>query len=322
MGDSIEATARDDMPLDEYFQLVHQVSVKLRDESFHFSERPLAVGATDFVMDTLVAAENLEEAMRHAARAYNLMHGGHYNRVERHRDRIAYVIDDRDFPYVFDSNSDSNVVHAVMEGVLIFLHALLSLAAGADISDSLRAVRTRRATRQPSNGLLAFWTVPVRYGSPTYVLEYDLAMASLPVRTDATNTTVRAVDIYENAISMIAAREQSLRPNGFAARVARAIAGGALDQPEVAQKLGLSTATLRRRLADNDLSFRAIRVRVLEEAACALLAERRTVADVADALGFADARSFSRAFKGWKGVTPAAFVTMLGRGPPSRDQFF
>lgn len=312
VDDGKEDAVRGDMPLDEYFQLVQQVSVKLRDESCRFSKRPLAAGATDFVMDTLVTAESLEEAMRHAARAYNLMHGGHYNRVERRRDRIAYVIDDRDFPYVFDADSD--VVHALMEGVLIFLHALLSLAAGTDISDSLRTVRTRRRARQPSNGLLAFWTVPVRYGSPTYVLEYALPMASFPVRGDAA-VTVRAADIYDNAVAMIAAREHSLRPNGFPARVGTAIAGGAQAQSEVAQKLGVSTATLRRRLADSDLSFRAIRARVLDETACALLAERRPVADVADALGFADSRSFSRAFKAWKGVTPTAFIAAIEQDP-------
>jgi AraC-like DNA-binding protein len=182
----------------------------------------------------------------------------------------------------------------------------------------LRAVRTRRATREPANGLLAFWTVPVRYGGPTYMLEYDSAVASLPVRKDAA-ALVRAVDIYENAVSMIAAREHSLRPNGFPARVGSAIAGGAQGQPEVARKLGLSIATLRRRLADSDLSFRAIRARVLGETACALLVERRTVADVADTLGFADSRSFSRAFKAWKGVTPAAFIATLERDPPSRE---
>ncbi|WBY06407.1 hypothetical protein PIB19_12430 [Sphingomonas sp. 7/4-4] len=228
VDDGKEDAVRGDMPLDEYFQLVQQVSVKLRDESCRFSKRPLAAGATDFVMDTLVTAESLEEAMRHAARAYNLMHGGHYNRVERRRDRIAYVIDDRDFPYVFDADSD--VVHALMEGVLIFLHALLSLAAGTDISDSLRTVRTRRRARQPSNGLLAFWTVPVRYGSPTYVLEYALPMASFPVRGDAA-VTVRAADIYDNAVAMIAAREHSLRPNGFPARVGTAIAGERRPSP-------------------------------------------------------------------------------------------
>ncbi|WP_443018747.1 helix-turn-helix domain-containing protein [Sphingomonas sp. 7/4-4] len=90
---------------------------------------------------------------------------------------------------------------------------------------------------------------------------------------------------------------------------------GAQAQSEVAQKLGVSTATLRRRLADSDLSFRAIRARVLDETACALLAERRPVADVADALGFADSRSFSRAFKAWKGVTPTAFIAAIEQDP-------
>jgi AraC-like DNA-binding protein len=89
--------------------------------------------------------------------------------------------------------------------------------------------------------------------------------------------------------------------------VRSAIKRGVIDQTRVAALLGVSTATLRRRLEIEGASFREVRQDVLNGAAKALLNKGRAVAEVADELGFSDFRSFNRAFKSWNGETPAAF---------------
>jgi AraC-like DNA-binding protein len=184
----------------------------------------------------------------------------------------------------------------------------LSLAAGSDLTELLLNACVRRSERDPSNGLLAFWTMPVRYGNAAYALEYDLAAASLSIRKDA---STRAANVYETAFAMIAARQQMSLPPGFPVRVRSVIAGGVHEQDDVARLLGVSTATLRRRLAENAVSFRDLRADVLSENARVMLEGGRSSADVAEALGFTDVRSFSRAFKDWNGVTPAAFTSAI-----------
>ena len=74
-----------------------------------------------------------------------------------------------------------------------------------------------------------------------------------------------------------------------------------------ARSLGLSRRTLARRLAEEGTTYRAVRDRLrLLEARRYLGA--RSVADVAETLGYADDRAFRRAFQRWTGVTPAMWI--------------
>lgn len=292
------------LPLVEHFRLLQRLSLKAGDETCHLSLRPLAVGTTDFVVETLADAGDVQEAMKRIARAYNVVHGGHFNRVERRRDRLVYIIDDRDFPYAFPV--DSPAAYATLEGVLIFLHAMLSLAAGRDLSPMLRAVRTRRPRRTAPDGFLSFWAATVRTGGSAYALEYDLETADVPVAL--AQKSGRAVDVYGAVETMILAREQADDPIEFIQRVSDAIAAGIDNQADAAHRLGVSVATLRRRLTLAGTRFRDLRARGLNDRAKQMLDRRRHPDDVAETLGFSDSRSFSRAFKAWNGVTPANWI--------------
>ncbi|MBB5517352.1 AraC family transcriptional regulator [Amphiplicatus metriothermophilus] len=297
------------MPLAEHFRLLRRLADASDDETFHLSRRPLAPGTTDFVVDVLADAADLEDAMKRAARAYNALHGGYYNKVERRRDRLAYVIDDRRFPYA--PGTDPGLACAVMEGVLIFLHAMLSLAAGDALTDRLVCVRTRRTNRTAPDGLLAFWTAPVRCGAPVYALEYAREAAGMPARRRRTGP-INAAAVYDLIDEMIAWRERSVPRQDLRARVVETLAAGVDEQSAAARRLGVSVATLRRRLAESGTTFRRLRSEVLAQKAARMLDQGRAVSDVAEALGFADARSFSRAFKAWRGVTPAAYAARGG----------
>jgi AraC-like DNA-binding protein len=94
--------------------------------------------------------------------------------------------------------------------------------------------------------------------------------------------------------------------------IARTMADGVLSQTAIARRLGLSVATLRRRLDAQGEGFRGIRERVLSERARWELTRTTSVSRAAEALGFSDSRSFSRAFQAWTGMTPAAFIRSNG----------
>ncbi|MEQ8936824.1 MAG: helix-turn-helix domain-containing protein [Amphiplicatus sp.] len=293
------------IPLADHFRLMRRLTEASRDETLHLSKRPLAPGTTDFVIDTVLQAENLEDAMKRTARAYNMMHGGYYNRVSRRGDRLIYTIDDRGFPYAFDEKSGG--AYALMEGLLIFLHALLTLSAGDALGRRLICVRSRRPSRNPSGGFLDFWDAPVRCAAAAYALEYDAAAIDLPVRRWR-GTPPNAAAVYDLIDTMIADRERSGLTKDLRLRVLEALSEGVENQSDVARRLGVSIATLRRRLAETGVSFRDLRHHALNEAALSMLRQGRPVGDVAEALGYVDTRSFSRAFKAWNGMTPTAFA--------------
>jgi AraC-like DNA-binding protein len=83
-----------------------------------------------------------------------------------------------------------------------------------------------------------------------------------------------------------------------------------LDEPralaETARQFNISERTLRRRLADLNVSYRDIVDRIRYERAQDLLRRgRMTVREIGLATGFDDVRSFRRAFKRWSGVLPS-----------------
>ncbi len=98
--------------------------------------------------------------------------------------------------------------------------------------------------------------------------------------------------------------------SSFARHVARALEATLprVDIESVARGLRVSVRTLQRRLDDEGARFSEILDGVRDALARRwLLDETRTIADVAEALAFADLASFGRAFKRWTGTTPAAY---------------
>lgn len=104
-------------------------------------------------------------------------------------------------------------------------------------------------------------------------------------------------DVMESRVR--AALAQALAP-GASARAATIAA--------VARKLHLSRATLARRLAERHLTFQAIKDDLRRDHAIALLAETTvTIAEIAERIGFSEPSAFTRAFRSWTGLSPAAY---------------
>ena len=110
--------------------------------------------------------------------------------------------------------------------------------------------------------------------------------------------------------------EAMLRERGAsetaASRVRRAITeaihAGEVSETVVGTRRGWSERTLRRRLAEEQTSFREALDEVRQDLAQRWLRDREmAIAEVAFLLGFAEPSSFHRAFKRWTGRTPDEF---------------
>ncbi|MCX4691698.1 AraC family transcriptional regulator [Streptomyces sp. NBC_01408] len=82
---------------------------------------------------------------------------------------------------------------------------------------------------------------------------------------------------------------------------------------EVAARLAVSPATLRRRLQQEGTSFQQLKDHVRRDAAIAGLAESgEPIAELAARLGFSEDTAFHRAFRRWTGTTPGAYRGAAG----------
>jgi len=84
--------------------------------------------------------------------------------------------------------------------------------------------------------------------------------------------------------------------------------GGVRGLEEVAAELHVSPRTLKRKLAACGTSYSELLDEMRQSRAVRLLrADRLSVDEIADRLGYSDAANFARAFRRWTGTTPGAF---------------
>ena len=295
------------LSLSDYFRFWRAMKQISGQETLYLSARPLVTGTSDFVISDAARTATLIDGMERIACAYNLLHGGEYNRVERHGRALVYFVDDAAFPY---TQASEGYIQLCLEGVLLFLHATFCTLVGADLTPALKRVHTRRPAARADTPL-ALWDIPVTYGAAGFGLTYDAGIASLSL---AGGNKLPPDHAVHNRLIALIEDGQSGPAGGsdLVRRVRQALSDGLQDQAVVARRLACSVATLRRRLAAEGTSFRGLRCQVLNERAKLRLSGRSPIGDVAQDLGFSDCRSFTRAFKGWNGVTPSLWKQAAG----------
>jgi len=168
------------------------------------------------------------------------------------------------------------------------------------------------------------------YPAPEYAPEYarifearelfDQACACLVIERATLDLPLLHHDIeIQSQLRPLAERRLSgLRKGGdYAPRVRKLLllhdAPYRVPLSAIARQLELSVRSLHRRLAAEGQSYRTLASEVSAAVARRLLCDRRrTIQEIAFAMGFAEPSSFHRAFKRWTGTTPTKFRAQRG----------
>ena len=303
--------ASEPVPVSDYFRLLGRLADLTSDEIVRMSERPLLPGAFHFVMSQAVASSRFDGMLREFANGFNLLHGRVYNHVITQGDKLIYAIDNKDFPTPFELTARQ--FHSFLECIGILMHTLFGICAGADIDSYLCRVTTKRRLskdrRHTGNRLaqLAYWGVPIAFGSKHYALVYDYAAATLPVKLQAADLP-QPNAIFGEVANLV---ESNLRVSPANVPIVQRVTDLMLKQTvsadELASQLNLSARTLRRRLAQSNTSLQEVRQEALNARAKRLLSQDHLASEVAEELDYSDERSFRRAFIRWNGISPSKF---------------
>ena len=77
---------------------------------------------------------------------------------------------------------------------------------------------------------------------------------------------------------------------------------------QVADRLHMSTSTLRRRLMEENTTYQQLKDECREAAAIEYLVQRQLkIHEIATLLGFSEAASFVRSFRNWTGMSPKEY---------------
>ena len=109
-------------------------------------------------------------------------------------------------------------------------------------------------------------------------------------------------------------------PTSVRAAVSLEMSSGHPGIGRTARTLGSSVRTMQRKLSEAGTTYSDLVDEVRREAALQRMVDPRTrMCEIAAALGFADAGSFSRAFKRWTGRTPVEQQAELLRSRGERS---
>jgi AraC-like DNA-binding protein len=144
---------------------------------------------------------------------------------------------------------------------------------------------------------------PVSFDAERAHFAFDARYLALPQRRD--DAALRAMLQHALPLTVLQYRRDRL----LVQRVRRLLSEHPAelhDAAAVARRLHLSTRSLHRHLRDEGASLQRLKDEVRRERAVELLCRSdKPLKQVALALGFADEKSFARAFRGWTGHSPS-----------------
>lgn len=189
---------------------------------------------------------------------------------------------------------------AVTEAVLGTILVNLSRLSSADI----KPLQVKIAYQKPRYYLAyeALLQCPVEFSSNKTELFFSVVQMLLPIQTA---DTLGGTLLVEQCQEDLKQAEQGL---SFTLRITEIVNNELSNSPSiifVANKMQLSERSLRRRLADESISFRELVKKIRHEKAVYLLEKSEARIDkIAQELGYKETASFRRGFKKETGVSP------------------
>ncbi|MGD3110739.1 AraC family transcriptional regulator [Streptomyces sp. YGL11-2] len=303
---------------EQFALLIRALHRATDDEFLGLGPVPSRRGTFAMMCHACLGCPDLGSALERAARFYALFPGGPVMSVDGGAASGTAVFSVRSDLRPYDD------ADFLAECVLIIFHRLSSWLIGRRIP--LRWARFAHPAPGHAGEYVLLFGCPVRFGAEHTAAGWDAHWLAAPVVRDETALTAM---LRQAPADLLARREYGTtvaeQVRRTLARALRAPAPARLPEAaDVAARLAVSPATLRRRLQAEGTSYQRLKDAVRRDAAItALTAGREPIAELAARIGFSEDTAFHRAFRRWTGTTPGAYrlrgdgADPDGRPPPA-----
>ncbi len=145
----------------------------------------------------------------------------------------------------------------------------------------------------------------ISFGQSTHQIVFDASLLDAPLASADPGSLRLARDHCDQLLDSLVSRSRFLER---ARHLVLRRDAGARSFEELAAAVQLSPRTLRRRLADEGVTFTSLLDEERRERAVRLLrSPELSTKDIADRLGYSNVANFMRAFRRWTGQTPANY---------------
>ncbi|WP_424213210.1 AraC family transcriptional regulator [Streptomyces sp. BI20] len=295
----------------QFSRLFRALYLATQDEFLGLGATPSRPGTFAMMCKAALGCPDLGSALDRAGRFYGLFPGGPRLAVQRPPGPHAVF-------RLFDAFPGDR--HRFLtESVLIIFHRLGSWLIGRDIP----LLRAEFAYPPPVHHeeYAELFDCPARFEAEVTGVWFDARALSAPLVRDeaAVDAMLRRAPfdlLARPAHGRVPVGEQVRGALSGALRTGRPLPGAG----EVAERLAVSPATLRRRLEREHTSYRRLRDELLrDEALAALAGGVEPIGELAVRLGFSEDTAFHRAFRRWTGTTPARHRALGAPAEPAPD---
>lgn len=283
---------------DQVARLFKSVMETLDDEFMGFTAHPMRVGIFATMAELVSRCRTMGELLNKAADFYNLVGSD-----------VSMSLEQSDVYARFNIHFAKPALdgeHFLREFLLVIWHRFPSWFVGSAIP----LIETHFTFAKPAHlsELKVMFPARLYFNQPTNCLVFDAAELQRPL----IRTAYELDNFLQNApadFMTIPGSEGNLErqlmrylvdPRGGGVRP--------ISLQQAAKFLGISQQTLHRKLLAEGTSFQTIKDSLRREKAISLLLEgAHSVEEISALLGFGEARSFTRAFKVWTGVSPREY---------------
>jgi AraC-like DNA-binding protein len=285
----------------QYALLMRGLRRVLRDELWGLATRPLRPGSFGQCVKQLVRCGTLGEALRGGFAFYDLLIDDFVARLSVRGERAQ-------IHFVLRRETDARLDYCVKAFMLFTFGTASWLVArrvpvlGVDYTAAQVGTDTSRV-----------YQAPIHYGQPHVGLSFDSHWLELPlVQTDQ---SMREFLAGAPANLIIKYRDTSSLSDRIRRMLRRRLGEELPSLEEVGDTLAVTPQTLRRRLREEGRGFQQIKDELRRDAAIEFLTNTRLpLLDIANQVGFSEASTFHRAFKGWTGVAPGEYRSSHAQG--------
>lgn len=283
-------------------RLIQQVWITLEDEFMGCTEHPCRLGSFAMMALCVQQFSTLGQMLRTAFRFYALLTD----------DIITTLGHDGDTAWIEARFARPELDPGLFfhEFWLVIWHRFASWFIGRGVALELAEF----AYLAPAHveELQALFPCPHRYSAPAMRLVFPAEVLAAPlVRTpDEVRGFLRHSPLNlmapPGSSRLVSARIRAILERRLRAR--QKFPG----MDELCRRLHVSAPTLHRRLLSEGTSYQKLKDDIRQDLAIhGLVHERLPVQEVATRLGYTEARSFTRAFRGWTGLSPRAYCRFV-----------
>lgn len=286
------------IPRSSYVKLTGYLAKKLQDESFGLLKQPMKPGTFAMLCHACIGCDTLGHFLRRCTKFNDLTNDCVKLELTQDGQYAAYTV-----------TPQPGMVHAEHHVVMLFLAIAHRLASWAiDQKIVLKEVNISRKRPDHADDYNLLFKAPINFGQKHNCFRFAAKYLDAQISQD--EYSLRKF-LKVSAIQLMSNLELDTSLSSKIRSMIKEDAGGQFPKfEEIAKSLNFTTATLRRRLRIEGITYQQIKDDVRRDTAIYHLSRKKmSVEEVAASAGFSEPTSFFRAFKRWTGTSPRAYTS-------------